>query len=103
MPGRGGRRVCGRSNRRIPPRRLAVVQRRLMEMKQLWCLATAAAIAAALALFTPSAFATASPRANCVGHDASILATSFGGIPGITDLAHTGQLGHFTVAEANLP
>jgi hypothetical protein len=72
-------------------------------VKRLVHFVTAAAIVAALALLSPSAFATAGPRANCVGHDASILATSFGGIPGITDLAHTGTLGQFTVAEANLP
>jgi hypothetical protein len=75
----------------------------LVEVKRLVHFVTAAAIVAALALLSPSAFATAGPRANCVGHDASILATSFGGIPGITDLAHTGTLGQFTVAEANLP
>jgi hypothetical protein len=72
-------------------------------MKRLVHFATAAAIAAALALLSPSAFATAGPRANCVGQDASTLATAFHGIPGITDLAHTGTLGQFTVAEANLP
>ena len=72
-------------------------------MKRLVHFATAAAIAAALALLSPSAFATAGPGANCVGHDASILATTFHGVPGITDLAHTGTLGKFTVAEANLP
>jgi hypothetical protein len=72
-------------------------------MKRLVHFATAAAIVAALALLSPSAFATAGPRANCVGHDASILATTFHGVPGITDLAHTGTLGKFTVAEANLP
>ena len=72
-------------------------------MKRLVHWAAAPAIFAALALLSPSAFATAGPRANCVGHDASNLATTFQGIPGITDLAHTGTLGQFTVAEANLP
>jgi hypothetical protein len=72
-------------------------------MKRLVHVATALAIVAALALLSPSAFATAGPRANCVGQDASALATTFHGIPGITDLAHTGTLGQFTVAEANLP
>jgi hypothetical protein len=72
-------------------------------MKRLVHFATAAAIVAVLALLSPSAFATAGPRANCVGHDASNLATTFHGIPGVPDLAHTGTLGQFTVAEANLP
>jgi hypothetical protein len=73
-------------------------------MKRLVHFATAAAIAAALALLSPSAFATAGPRANCVGHDASILATTFGGQDlGVTDLAKSGTLGQFTVAESNLP
>ena len=74
-------------------------------MKRLVHFATAAAIAAALAVLSPSAFATAGPRANCVGHDASILATSMGvGFSRlVTDIAHTGTLGQFTVAEANLP
>jgi hypothetical protein len=72
-------------------------------MKRLAHFATVAAIAATIALLSPSAFATAGPQANCVGHDASILAVAFHGVPGVSDLAHTGTLGQFTVDEANLP
>jgi hypothetical protein len=74
-------------------------------MKRVARLTAAATAAAALASFTPSAFAAAGPRANCVGHDASTLATSMGvGFSRlVTDIAHTGTLGQFTVAEANLP
>ena len=74
-------------------------------MKRLARLTAAATAAAAFASFTPSALATAGPQANCVGHDASTLATSLGvGFSQlVTDIAHTGTLGQFTVAEANLP
>jgi hypothetical protein len=63
------------------------------------------AVAAALAVPAPSAFAGAGPPASCAGQDASTLATSMGvGFAGlVTSLAHSGTLGQFTVNEAHLP
>jgi hypothetical protein len=74
-------------------------------MKRLTRPIAAATAAAALALLTPSAFAAAGPPANCSGQDASFLGSSLGAgfAQLVTDIAHTGTLGKFVVAEVNTP
>ena len=74
-------------------------------MKRCVQFAAAAMATAALGLLTPSAFAAAGPPASCPGQDSSSLATSLGAgfAQLVTQIAHTGTLGQFTVAEVNIP